>query len=170
MIQTDSVEERIIEMFGAKISVFSDGSVWIHRGSRNKRRFGNLSDKGYMRVIIRNGKKPTTVFVHRLVATAFIPNPQSKPQVNHINGIKTDNRPQNLEWCTNEENTTHRAVVLDKHGLGKPVICVETGIEYKNIMDASRKTNINRGNISSCVNGATKTAGGYHWVRKEVET
>lgn len=170
MIQTDSVEERIVEMFGAKISVFSDGSVWIHRGSRNKRRFGSLSDKGYMRVIIRNNKKPTTVFVHRLVAMAFIPNPQNKPQVNHINGIKTDNRPQNLEWCTNEENTNHRAVVLDKHGLGKPVICIETGIEYKNIMDASRKTNINRGNISSCVNGAIKTAGGYHWARKEAET
>lgn len=76
-----------------------------------KKTYGYISKKGYMRFELsktENSKKiRKVVSVHRLVAEVFIPNPKNKPFINHINGIKTDNRVENLEWCTAKENTQH---------------------------------------------------------------
>lgn len=66
-----------------------------------------LNSKGYYRINICVDSKISKPLLHRLVAKAFIPNPENKPQVNHINGDKTDNRVENLEWVTNSENLLH---------------------------------------------------------------
>jgi len=71
---------------------------------------------GYPFVKLFKDKKPKMNRVHRLVAAAFIPNPESKPQVNHINCIKTDNRVENLEWNTPLENI-HHAMANGRNGL-----------------------------------------------------
>ena len=72
--------------------------------------------KGYMRVALSCNRKTFTTSIHRLMAKAFIANPMNKPQVNHINGIKDDNRIENLEWCTASENVIHAV----KNSLNNP--------------------------------------------------
>jgi len=75
-----------------------------------------INNAGYYRVEFSKAGKQKKLFVHRLVATAFIPNKESLPQVNHLNGDKLDNRIENLEWCTASQNHKHSFKYL-----GRPV-------------------------------------------------
>ncbi|HFJ9472606.1 TPA: NUMOD4 domain-containing protein [Bacillus paranthracis] len=85
-----------------------------------------VSTKGYVRVCLSKNGKAKTLLVHRVVAKAFINNPDNKAQVNHINGIKTDNRKDNLEWVSLQDNNKHahkNGLIADnsgsKNGLSK---------------------------------------------------
>jgi len=61
----------------------------------------------YVHISMFTNGKPKQYLLHRIIAQVFIPNPETKPQINHINGIKWDNRIENLEWCTQSENMQH---------------------------------------------------------------
>lgn len=76
-----------------------------------------LTDRGYSRVELKIDGRSNSYRVHRLVAQAFIPNPEGKPEINHINGVKTDNRVENLEWCTRSENMLHAFATGLKKGM-----------------------------------------------------
>ena len=77
------------------------------RNDKTKKFLAPRDLHGYKRVAIYVDNKATDLRIHRLVAMAFIPNPENKPQVNHINGNRSDNNVTNLEWCTNSENQIH---------------------------------------------------------------
>ena len=96
------------------------GRVKGHRGQILK----STERNGYLRFSMYDNSKKRQVSIHRLVAETFIDNPQNKPIINHINGIKSDNRVENLEWVTYSENITH-ALENGLKGYGQRKIDIE---------------------------------------------
>lgn len=186
---------------------------------------------GYLSVSLYKNSKGKTYQVHRLVAFAFIPNPENKPYIDHINTIKTKNEVWNLRWVTPSENSnnplTREKLEGENHHMfgkhhteetkkkisetqkgennpmygkhhneeakskiskankgrkcseehkkklkeagSKKVICIEMGIVFDSMTEASEVLNVSRCNISGCCTGKRKTAGGFHWKYYEEE-
>ncbi len=133
--------------------------------------------KGYLRVrVSKSRKEKYTLSVHRLVAEAFIPNPQKLPQVNHKDGNKKNNCVQNLEWCNNSYNQIHACKTgLNNHSTydaGRPkkkvaqidnvtntVIAI-----FNSISNAAKETNNHSRLINKVCKGERKHTGGYKWI------
>ena len=118
--------------------------------------------QGYSLVWLSDSGKTSGRSVHRLVAEAFIPNPESKPQVNHIDGNKSNNNVDNLEWNTGSENILHAYRLSDSH-YKTPVRIVETGETFDSVKSCAAAINGQSGNISSCIHGKADTYKGLHF-------
>ena len=144
------------------------GEVYSLR--KNRTISPKVNHDGYLRVQLWSANQCEFVAIHRLIAETFLPNPDNKPFVNHIDGDKANNTVENLEWCTQKENIAHawKNGLSHRHlntsGIAVRQIDSEKNIvgEFQSMMEAERVTEIPHSNISQSIlrNG---TAGGYRW-------
>ena len=151
-------------------SISDNGEVW--KTTRCQHPFiikHNLNSKGYHRVTLTVKGKRFILRVHRLVAQAFIPNPENKPQVNHIDGNKDNNRVENLEWVTDDENRLH-AIRNNLRNVYKVALLYKNNeiARYNSIWEAQKLTNGKYGNVYYCIHKNYKSHMNkykdYKWV------
>ncbi len=170
---SDPVEQwKDIAGFDGLYQISNFGSV--KRLGRNERTLKPRMCKGYETVCLcKNGIRHNRR-INRLVALAFISNPENKPEVNHKDGNKRNNSVSNLEWCTSSENQIHamrtglNPMLKNNSVLSKPVDMLSKSGEllrtFPSFKEAERQTGISRRNIHSCCTGGRcKTAGGFVW-------
>lgn len=164
-------------LFDGLYQITQDGQLFSSRSNKYLR---PATDRyGYKYYVTSINCKRITLKAHRLVALAFIPNPLNKPTVNHINGIKTDNRIENLEWATVKEQANepiHYAKLMSlasanfytaglRRNFGRKRTAVyRSGILiniYPTLKIAAETHNVSYGKASECANGKRKITGGF---------
>lgn len=130
---------------------------------------GRINSDGYYVVNLHKNHKSYVIAVHRIVATAFIENPDNYPTVNHIDGNKHNNNVRNLEWASYKTNNVHALKNALRKPRGTRVYQYDaTGnfiAKYCSVCNASKHTGVSRSMISHCINGRSKSAGGYLWSK-----
>jgi hypothetical protein len=175
----------IHQLFDGRYGVDEDGIVYSLLNNKKVRRSipyplrTTVCPAGYPSVALWDGERYHKRRIHRIVAEAFVPNPGNKPQINHINGDRTDPRVVNLEWCTPGENLAHAYEL----GLKKPVrarlgLFNEDNVTSKPIRQLERngacvrvfpsineagRCGFNRSNIISVLKGRQYTSVGFKW-------
>lgn len=184
----ENEEWRDVPGYEGCYQVSSFGRVKSVRNKKNSRAGMVLvplnNSKGYWSINLWKDGHCKMSTIHKLVAQAFIPNPENKPCVDHKDGNRKNNNVANLRWCTYKENSNfplakkhysermsiHRKGI--EHHCSTPIICVELNTLFWGGGDAARKLGIGQGHILNAAKGKAKSAGGYHWrcaTKEEIE-
>lgn len=141
--------------------ISSKGRIWTLTYNRELKPY--LTNRGYMNIGLNRDKVIKTTSVHRLVAQAFIPNPNNLPAVDHIDGNKLNNNVENLQWISNSDNC--RKAVSSRGGRIIPIVCVETGKVYRSIKAAATELKMSDAVISAIIKGEFPSYHGLSFVR-----
>ena len=150
-------EMKDVKEYEGEYAITRDGQVWSYKRKKflKPRLVG-----GYHQVVLCKDGKKKDLYIHRLVAEAYIPNPDNLPQVNHKDEDKSNNCVENLEWCDAKYNINYGTRTKK---ISKPVYCEELNRTFKSQVEAARELGLKQCNIVSCCKGRYKTTGGYHW-------
>ena len=158
------MKEELIDF--SRYTIEKNGAIYSKHFNRE---IGSKSNNGYKRVNLTciDGKN-RDFLIHRIIAYLFIPNPENKPEVDHIDTDRTNNRIENLRWATSSENSRN-PITLKKNISSQhknKVYAYKNGKLYgmwESENEAARELGINQGNIHNCATGRCKTYKGYTW-------
>lgn len=153
---------KVLEQF-PHYEIYEDGTIWSNYTRSN----GSLKPRdqdGYKRVELSENGKPTTCLVHRLVAEAFLPNPNNYKFVDHLDNNPSNNHVKNLKWCTQSENMLRAHDNGVKSQESRPVLQYDGCYvrEFKSMTKAAKYMNIEKQSLWGACNNGYKT-GGYNW-------
>lgn len=171
-----------IEGYENLYQVSNMGRVRSLRYGKSKILKNRVNKGGYSTVILTKNYVPKTFYVHRLVAMHFIPNPENKPHIDHINTDRADNRVENLRWVTNKENHNNALSVLNHSKVNSKINCenyikavlkpvIQLSMDgkaikmYPSCNEAARQINTNRVYLSAAMSGKYESAKGFRWLR-----
>lgn len=156
-----------VEGYEGLYKVSSEGIVYSFNRYNGKPMALCTNTHGYYEINLCKNKVCTKHRIHRIVAQAFVPNPNNLPMVNHIDGDKTNNNADNLEWVSAKDNIIHSYENL-LNTKQKAVEQVDTNSNnviglYRSTMEAERKTGVAHNSIVQVCKGKRKSAGGFAW-------
>lgn len=148
-------------------AITPEGEVYSYKSKKFLK--PGTNHKGYLFVNLCKNGKVKCVRVHRLVAMAYLPNPDSLPQVNHKDENKTNNCLQNLEWCDNKYNHNY-GTINERISNSKKIPILQYTLDGEFLREWSSATDVGKKvqhHICDCLKGKQKTAYGYKWFYKE---
>lgn len=153
----NNIEMKDIPGYEGIYAITRDGRVWSYR----RKKFKSIADgnHGYQQLQLSVNGVHKNVYIHRLVAEAFIPNPYNLPEVNHKDENKRNNSVDNLEWCNRKYNLTYSG-----HRVPKALYCINNGMFYNSISEASKRLGLPLSSVRMVALGRHKHVHGYRFI------